>query len=113
MTPRRHPLPPPTPEINLLCEILRGTPRLPGAACRDHRDLFDAARANGRGHSTRRLAAARAAAVRICHTCPALSECRSWLDTVPRTQRPSGVVAGQINRHPTRTLKTQPAERNS
>lgn len=102
MTPRRRPLPPPTPEINLLCEILRGAPRLAGAACRDHRDLFDAAQANGRGHSARRLADARAAAIRVCsERCPAFDQCAAWLDTLPRRQRPSGVVAGQINRHHT------------
>ena len=99
MTPRRHPLPPPTPEINLLIEILRGTPRLPGAACRDDPDLFDATVAEGQGSRQSGLGAARERARAVCAGCPALDACRDWVRATPQKRRPVGIVAGHAPGH--------------
>lgn len=93
---------PPAPDgpLGLLIVILRGAPRLPGARCRDRADLFDATHAIGRGaSSTRKIAAARAAAAAECAQCPALVACSAWVDGLRPAHRPSGVVAGRITNH--------------
>jgi hypothetical protein len=36
-------------------------------------------------------------ALRLCHRCPALAQCRHYIDGLPKAQRPTGVVAGRIN----------------
>jgi WhiB family redox-sensing transcriptional regulator len=96
MTRRRKSPPPLNGSLGLLIAILSDTPRLPGAACRDHPDLFDATHATGQGAMTLQLAQTRDAAIRICRTCPALDPCRAWLDNVIPPYRPGGVVAGRI-----------------
>jgi hypothetical protein len=83
--------------VDLLVAILRGTPRLQGALCRAYPDLFDATHPIERGQSLKGSADARAAAIRICQTCPALDPCGAWLDNLRPAHRPSGVVAGQIS----------------
>lgn len=94
---RRRKLPPaPDGPLGLLIAILSDTPRLPGALCRDHRDLFDATHPTGRGAMTRHLTDARATAIRICTGCPVLGPCNDWLDSVIPENRPGGVVAGRI-----------------
>lgn len=35
-------------------------------------------------------------AVRTCGQCPALAPCGQWLDGLPRSRRPGGVVAGRL-----------------
>lgn len=109
MTPRRHPIPPPTPEINLLCEILRGTPRLPGAVCRDHADVF-AATVRRRDQPVHSLAANRAAARAFCGTCPVFDACRDWVIGLPVSRRPAGIVAGHLASHP--AMKRTAAQHN-
>lgn len=88
----------PTPELpalGLLAAVLGGSPRLPGAACRDHPDLFAATVADSHGHATRALAEVRTAARAICTTrCPALDACREWVTGLPVSRRPAGVIAG-------------------
>jgi WhiB family redox-sensing transcriptional regulator len=74
----------------LVGKILRGVPRLPGAACRDHPELFNSDDADDQG-----------AAVAICRVCPALPQCRAWVSALPRACRPIGVVGGTINERPT------------
>lgn len=32
----------------------------------------------------------------VCGTCPALADCRRWIDGLPPHQRPAGVVAGDL-----------------
>ncbi|MCQ4360638.1 hypothetical protein KQR54_05685 [Mycobacterium gordonae] len=78
---------------DLLAE-LAAAPRLNGALCRGHSDLFDAAE---RGDDTRDTAERLAYAVRACRYCPALEPCRRWFDALPVRQRPRGVTAGLIN----------------
>jgi hypothetical protein len=92
----------PTPELpalGLLAAVLGGSPRLVGAACRDHADLF-AATVRRRDQSVHSLAANRAAAREICGTCPALDACRDWVRGLPLPRRPAGIVAGHLATHP-------------
>lgn len=80
--------------LNELLADLAVAPRLPGAACRGHAGLFDrTVREHGRAKDVN---AARAEALALCRTCPALASCRVWLDSLPAHLRPTGVVAGQV-----------------
>jgi hypothetical protein len=83
-----------TPEVlELLSEILRGSPSLPGALCRDWPTVFDSTD-SARDPETRDYATA--TAIRLCKACPALEACQAWLANLPPAQRPPGVLAGQI-----------------
>lgn len=64
-------------------------PRLEGAACLGKSDLMDPPEP---GEDTDRLAQAKA----VCRGCPALKQCRAWLNSLPRNKKPSGVVAGRV-----------------
>lgn len=68
-------------------------PRLDGAKCVKHPELFDPHDADDRG-----AAEAEAAAVRLCWSCPAVIRCREWVDALPPSRRPPGVVAGRMVR---------------
>lgn len=70
----------------LLADLAQGIPSLPEAACRGT-NVMDVA--NGR----ERAAITRAKAV--CAACPVQPACAAWLEGLPKTQRPSGVVAGR------------------
>jgi WhiB family redox-sensing transcriptional regulator len=84
-TGRTAPLPlDPAGTAELLGRILRGVPRLPGAACRDQPGVFGSDDEDDQ-----------AVAVAICQSCSALPACAAWVDSLPRSQRPNGVVAGQ------------------
>lgn len=84
-----------TPEaLSLLTEILHGTPSLPDAVCRDWPLVFDAA--TYRTDEPDMDAYVIGTAVRLCNACPALDRCRAWLDSLPASDRPPGVVAGRI-----------------
>ncbi|MGV0781468.1 WhiB family transcriptional regulator [Mycolicibacterium sp. XJ775] len=72
----------------LLRDLARAVPDLPGAACRGHQAVMDVASGRDR--------AAIAAAQQICAACPVLQECEAWLDSIPKARRPSGVVAGRF-----------------
>lgn len=76
----------------LLDALARDIPSLPGAACRGHEAVMDVA--------TGRDRAGVAAAQAICATCPAFHDCKDWLDNLPKSRRPGGVVAGRYNRAP-------------
>ncbi|OBA65779.1 hypothetical protein A5633_03395 [Mycolicibacterium elephantis] len=74
-------------------------PLLEGAACLGKSDLMDPPDAGeDPDHQNGRLARAK----RLCRTCPALNPCRSWLNTLPRNKKPTGVVAGQLIREDNR-----------
>jgi hypothetical protein len=64
-----------------------GTPHLSGALCRGRHELFDL---NDRVPPT--------VALRMCGRCPALADCKEWVDSLPRRKQPTGVVAGQVIR---------------
>lgn len=74
----------------LLAAILRGQPRLPKALCRQQMYLFDADDPDiiERENQQRE-------AMRLCGRCPELPVCRDFVDGLPKSQRPHGVVAGQ------------------
>ncbi len=93
--PRRHPPDPrrgTSPIVDLLFEV--AAPPLPGAVCRGRWRLFDEPPPE---LDPRRAASRRQAALRLCRQCPALTRCQQWVASLPRCQRPSGVVAGQAN----------------
>lgn len=72
--------------VALLAEILRGVPRLEGAACTSAPTVFDLE------DGDRKLAAA------VCSTCPVQSACATWVSSV-RPGEVTGTVAGEIHRH--------------
>ncbi|MET0996339.1 MAG: hypothetical protein ABWY20_20695 [Mycobacterium sp.] len=75
----------------LLTALADAVPALPGARCVSERDLFD--RAALKGHGTdRRLA------VGVCRACSALTACTQWVDALPPSARPHGIVAGWLVR---------------
>jgi WhiB family transcriptional regulator, redox-sensing transcriptional regulator len=69
--------------ISLLAAILQGSPKLPGAPCASDPHLFD-----GDTQSDR------AAAVELCHRCPALAPCSAWAETAPHNSF-HGTVGGR------------------
>lgn len=103
MTRSRKSPPAPDGPLGLLIAILSDTPRLPGALCRDHPDLFDATHASGKAAMTRHLTEARAAAKAVCRACPAIDPCGQWADGLRPSERPGGVVAGKVARPPVTT----------
>lgn len=77
-----------------LLAALAGAPALPGARCRGKSVLFDEA---GRDEPAEVAEQRHAQALGLCQHCTALASCTQWFDSLPPTQRPAGVVAGQIN----------------
>lgn len=73
--------------------IASSVPRLPGAKCREYVDLFDRTGQRGDG-----MYAARREALAVCGSCVALARCRAWIDSLPESERPRGIVAGQLVR---------------
>jgi len=80
-------------DLNTLLGALTAVPPLPGARCVGRHHLFDPPAwrepAPDVGHR-------HAQALTECERCPALARCRAWLDGLPRSARPSGVVAAQV-----------------
>lgn len=72
-----------------LLRALTAGPNLPGAACKDHLDVFDAT-------SERGAHRAYTAAIQICAGCPVLQRCGTHWDSLPPRKRPFGVMAGRI-----------------
>ncbi|UUO01695.1 WhiB family transcriptional regulator [Mycolicibacterium novocastrense] len=66
---------------------MASVPHLPGAACRGKWEIFDAEDpADPRAEQ----------ALGLCARCPALAACTAWIDGLPPTLRPAGVVAGRL-----------------
>lgn len=86
-------------DIAGLLDSLSLAPSLPGALCAGRHELFDASiEASRTGTAAAaELAQARAEALRICGGCPVLQPCRRWFDSLPKSKRPQGVCAGQLN----------------
>ena len=78
-----------------LFDALSLAPSLPGAKCKGHAAVFDAAATVLHGPVNMRRA--RAEALALCRSCGALDACRRWLDELPADERPRGVVAGRLN----------------
>jgi WhiB family redox-sensing transcriptional regulator len=81
-------------QLESLLDAIGAAPVLPGAHCRGRHHLFDEAAPNEKPET---VAARHAQAVGLCQLCPARSRCEDWLASLPRSKRPVGVVAGQIN----------------
>jgi WhiB family redox-sensing transcriptional regulator len=79
--------------VELFAELATA-PRLPGALCAGHADLFDP---TGPEDDDTDTAERLSFAIRACWCCPALTACRSWVDSLPPKERPSGVVAGRVH----------------
>lgn len=70
-----------------------GCPSLPGARCRGRSHLFDPAQ---QGEAPEKVAQRQNQAAQLCSGCPSLEPCAAWLDGLPPSRRPAGVVAGRI-----------------
>jgi WhiB family redox-sensing transcriptional regulator len=81
------------PALADLLGAISAAPNLRGAACTDHRDLFDATTGKAAGRP-----GVYARAIRVCESCPALTACSAWVESLPPSQRPLGVTAGRIRR---------------
>ena len=81
----------------VLSELARTIPDLPGARCKGHAELFD--RTIAYPHSDRRALTdlARTQALQTCACCPVLDRCREWFEGLAPEQRPRGVVTSGLN----------------
>lgn len=74
-------------------DLASAAPVFEDAKCVGQHDLFDAAEpGEDRDQALTRLQEART----LCRSCPALAACGDWLQALPRSQRPGGVVAGRV-----------------
>ena len=76
-----------------LLAALAGAPALPGARCRGRPHLFDPARP---AEAEASVADRHRQALALCAACPSLRRCAAWLDSLPPSKRPAGVVAGTV-----------------
>ncbi len=77
-----------------LFSALGGAPDLPGAACLNKWGLFDP-EPEGRTEPPEVTRHRHAQAGELCRGCTALASCEQWVDSLPPSKRPSGVVAGR------------------
>jgi len=77
-----------------LFDALGAIPALPGARCRGRHSLFDG---SPPGENPEVRAARHGQALELCAGCPSLERCEDWHDSLPKRQRPVGVVAGRVN----------------
>ena len=80
-----------------LIGALAGAPSFPGSKCRGRPHLFDEA---GPGDDPDIAEARYAQALGLCQRCPALDACEAWFSALTPRKRPTGVIAGRINRTP-------------
>jgi hypothetical protein len=82
----------------LLAELAQGIiPSLPGARCRGREELFDQTITQADwDHDGTTVGYARKAAEAVCAGCPVLAQCAQWVDGLPKSQRPRGVVGGRL-----------------
>lgn len=71
------------PWVEAIAAIVAGTPKLPGALCRQHPALFD-----GEDQESADRAAA------ICQHCPAIEQCAAWAGGLKHNQA-HGILAGE------------------
>lgn len=90
-----------------LFDALGGAPSLPGAKCRGRHRLFDP-KAEFDPEPPEHTEQRHRQALALCAECPALARCADWVDSLPRSKRPSGVVGGRVNnskpRMPSKTI---------
>lgn len=71
-------------------------PRLDGALCRGKADIWDMPPPPTRDPDPDDTAQRITFAIGACQRCPALSRCRAWVSGLRPSQRPAGVVAGEL-----------------
>jgi hypothetical protein len=70
-----------------ILDAIAAAPALERGLCVGHWDLWDATDDP----------AAVDHAVRLCLECPVLTSCRQYVDSLPKSKRPPGVVAGELH----------------
>jgi hypothetical protein len=75
------------PWLLLLGAVLKNTPRLTDGLCIGGPEDFERMDAEGVER-----------ALHVCARCPERVPCRRWVDALPRTHRPVGVVGGRVVR---------------
>ena len=78
-----------------------GCPALPGARCRGKPHLFDEAAPD---EALEVVDQRHRQALALCQRCPSLDHCKAWFEGLRPSQRPAGVVGGEI-REPARPVK--------
>lgn len=78
----------------LLADLAAGIPVLPGALCVGSHELFDPV--DRWAERPKDVQSRHRAALRLCRRCPAAEACESWVEGMPRWDRPLGVVAGKV-----------------
>jgi WhiB family redox-sensing transcriptional regulator len=79
--------------FDTLLAAIAGAPALHGARCRGKGHLFDSAEP----HENPDIVEQRHnQAIGLCHHCPALGRCESWVLSLKPSRRPPGIVAGQV-----------------
>jgi hypothetical protein len=68
-------------------DILGQAPNLAGALCKGRADIFELPPTTAPDY-TREVAVA----VKVCHRCPVLPKCERYLERMPSTDRPVGMV---------------------
>jgi len=68
-------------------------PSMSDAACIGRWHDFDPEAA---GEHPTAVAQRHTAALRLCDQCRARARCEAWFESLPKTQRPHGVIAGRI-----------------
>lgn len=81
-------------QFDQLLNAISCAPCLPGARCRGRHHLFDG---GPLGEDPRVRQARHEQALALCAGCPSLEPCQTWHDSLPKRQRPPGVVAGRVN----------------
>lgn len=76
-----------------LFDAIALAPSLPGAKCRGRHRLFDPPEP---GADPAEVADAQAAALKLCAACTSLPRCAAWVESLPPTKRPDGVVGGTV-----------------
>lgn len=82
-------------QLHRLLAAVGAAPALPGARCRGKHHLFDE---QGTHEDPETADQRHTQALGLCRGCTALASCQQWLDTLPSSKRPPGVVAGQIRK---------------
>jgi hypothetical protein len=76
-----------------LFDAIGVAPSLPGARCRGRHATFDGAEP---GEEPAVVAQRHRQALALCSACLSLDRCQAWLNGLPKSKRPAGVVAGQV-----------------
>jgi hypothetical protein len=76
-----------------LLDAIAAAPDLTGAACRAHPEVFSVTMGKGAGRP-----GIYERAIHVCTSCPVLTACTAWVESLPPSQRPPGVTAGIIRR---------------